>query len=515
MSEEDMKGRQFMKKSVGVVGTLLASPYSVPSSVLGANGAKAPSRGMTASLIAGSSLPFKSAGAPPAIRTHVDRGQALDDQNDKSILPRRPGRLVRRIIVASGIALILAMVCLGANSNVATQAPHHKHWVGTWAATPTALRTSFHPGDHRTLREIVHTSIGGEQVRVRLSNLFGTEPLLIRAAHVAIRDVGPSIVPESDRVLTFSRRSWVSIPPGALVLSDPANLKVPALGDLAVSIYASEIPSTPTGHGYALQTSYMVGASYFDPSKADQTGAKTLPFDTTVKSWFWLTGVDVLASENARTIVALGDSITDGSVTKPDTNHRWPNVLAERLLANHQEIAVLNEGNGGNRILHDGAGPFGPSLGPSALARFDRDVLTQPGLKYVIVLEGVNDLGQPPLSAPASEVVSADDVIAALNQLVERAHEKELLIFGATLTPFEGTTSPGYYTPEKEAKRQAINQWIRTTHAFDGVIDFDKVVRDPGDPARLLPLFDSGDHVHPNDAGCKAMGDAVDLSLFR
>jgi lysophospholipase L1-like esterase len=214
-------------------------------------------------------------------------------------------------------------------------------------------------------------------------------------------------------------------------------------------------------------------------------------------------------------LVAFGDSITDGARSTMDANHRWPDVLASRLLARRggRPIGVVDAGIGGNRILHDASGNI--RFGVNALARFDRDVLAQPGVRYVIVLEGINDLGHAGTSAPVAETVSADDIIAGLKQLIARAHEKGIKIYGGTLTPFEGTVFPGYYTPEKEAKRQAINSWIRTGKAFDGVVDFDKAVRDPNHPGRMLPAYDGGDHLHPGDAGYKAMGEAVDVAIFK
>jgi lysophospholipase L1-like esterase len=416
----------------------------------------------------------------------------------------------RRLRGTSRAGLVLTIAGFAFSSVlIAQESKESRHWVGTWATGPTEQATlGFIAGENQTLRLIVHTSIGGDQVRVRLSNEFGTQPLLIGAAHIAIRDEGPRIIPGSDRELRFNKQPSISIPRASWVLSDPVSLDVPALGDLTVSIYLADVPPKATGHSYALQTSYI--------SQGNVTGATTLPADTTVafRAWFLLTGVDVRASREAAAIVALGDSNTDGGLSAPDMNRRWTNILASRLQANHQEIAVLNEGIGGNRVLHDGTMP---GLGPSALARFDRDVVGQAGVRYVTVLEGHNDLGQPPLSAPASEVVSANDIVNGLNQLIERAHEKGLLIFGATIPPFEGSELkfPGYYTPEKEIQRQTINRWIRTAHAFDGVIDFDRLLRDPDHPKRLLPSFDGGDHVHPNDRGVKAMGDGINLSFFR
>src|SRR5260221_6544679 len=352
------------------------------------------------------------------------------------------------------------------------------HWVVTWGASPAPqlpndeqMRAAKLQFADQTLREIVHTSIGSSMARVRLSNEFGKQTVEIGAAHIALRDEGAGSDAGSDRALTFSGRAAVSIPPNALVLSDPVKLDVPASGDLAISIY---IPKAATGAGihYAAQQTAYIG-------RGDQTGAATLSGAETMTSWVFLTGVDVLAPESAAAVVAFGDSITDGARSTVDANRRWPNILADRLLARSKgrKIAVLDAGIGGNRILHDASANV--RFGVNALARFDRDVLAQPGVKYVIVLEGINDLGHAGTSAPESETVSAEDLIAGMKQMIERAHEKGIKIFGATITPFEGTSFAGYFTPEKEVKRKAVNEWIRTGHAFDSVIDFEKAVRDP------------------------------------
>lgn len=387
-------------------------------------------------------------------------------------------------------------------------------WVGTWSASPEApfgeaspekLRDK--PFENETIRNVVHTSIGGSRVRIKLSNLFGSRPVVIGAAHVAVRDKGPRIVTGSDRALTFSGRASVSIPAGAVVLSDPAKLDVPAGGDLAVSIFLPEVTPMTSVHRSAFQTSYVAAGN--------AAGAETFDEPTTISVWPFLTAVDVETAASPGAVVTLGDSITDGSNSTSNTNRRWPDVLAARLRAAKRNVAVLNQGIGGNRILHDGTGDYGPAFGPNALARFDRDVLAQAGVRWVVVLLGINDIGHPGAGAPMSEDVSAEDMIAGLRQLAERAHEKGLLIYGCTLTPFEGITWAGWFTPEKEAKRQAVNHWIRTSGVFDGVVDFDKAVRDPEHPTRMLEAFDSGDHLHPNDAGLKAMGEAIDLRLFR
>ncbi len=387
------------------------------------------------------------------------------------------------------------------------------HWVVTWGASPAPqltdaaqMRAAKLEFENQTLREIVHTSIGGKAVRVRLSNAFGKETANIGAAHIALRDKGAAITAGSDRALTFGGRASVSIPPNALVLSDPVQLDFPAAGDLAISIFIPEKTMGGGIHYSAQQTSYS--------GTGDLTKAVSMDAPLTLTSWVFLTAVEVMAPESAATVVAFGDSITDGARSTIDANHRWPDFLATRLLARHgrTQIGVLDAGIGGNRILHDAAANV--RFGVNALARFDRDVLAQPGVKYLIVLEGINDLGHAGTSAPASEAVSAEDLIEGMKQMIDRAHEHGIKVFGATLTPFEGA-SRGYFTPEKEVQRKALNEFIRNGHAFDGVVDFDKAVRDPEHPDRMLAAYDGGDHLHPGDAGYKAMGEAIDLALFK
>lgn len=388
------------------------------------------------------------------------------------------------------------------------------HWIVTWGASPAPqlpdqaqIRAAKLEFDNQTLREIVHISAGSDTLRVRLSNAYGRETVEIGAAHIALRAKGSGIVEGSDRALTFGGSPAVSIPPGAPMLSDPVKLDVPSAADLAISIFLAKPASGAGIHYSAEQTSYI--------AQGNLAGAASFPETQAITSWVFLTAVEVLAPESASTLVAFGDSITDGARSTIDANRRWPDVLAGRLLARRggPRIGVLDAGIGGNRILHDASANV--RFGVNALARFDRDVLAQPGVRYVIVLEGINDLGHAGTSAPASETVSADDIIAGLKQMIERAHENGLKIFGATLTPFEGTAFKGYFTPEKEVKRKAVNEWIRTSKAFDGVIDFDKAVRDPSHPDRMLPAYDGGDHLHPGDAGYKAMGGAIDLSLVQ
>jgi lysophospholipase L1-like esterase len=386
------------------------------------------------------------------------------------------------------------------------------HWVATWGASPAPqlpadqMSTAHLEFSDQTLREIVHTSIGGDTVRVRLSNLFGKQSVEIGAVHLAVPSKGSEIAGESDRPLTFGGRPAVTIPPNAIVFSDAVTLSVRPESDLAISIY---VPHSALGGGIhyaAEQTSYI--------AKGNQVSAPSFPEPLVTTSWIFLAGVDVEAPPRAAALVAFGDSITDGARSTPDTNRRWPNRLAARLLARKShEIGVVDAGIGGNRILHDAQ--TNVAFGVNALARFDRDALDQPGVKYVVVMEGINDLGHAGSSAPASETVSADDLIAGMQQLIEKAHDRGVKIYGATLTPFEGTVFAGYFSPAKELKRKALNEWIRNGKAFDGVIDFDKAVRDPDHPDRILPAYDSGDHLHPSDAGYKAMADSIDLKLFK
>lgn len=386
-------------------------------------------------------------------------------------------------------------------------------WIGTWAASPSPqltnaeMRKANLDFDNQTIREIAHISLGGETLRIRLSNAYGKSPVEVGAAHIALHRKGSATVPGSDRALTFAGHASVSIPTDAPVLSDPVELKTPAGAELVVSIYMPK-PTTGAGIHYAAQQTSYIGTG-------DLTQAASMDGATSITSWVFLTGVDVVSPESAGTVVAFGDSITDGARSTVDANRRWPDILAGRLLAQHdtQEIAVVDTGIGGNRILHDASANV--AFGVNALARFDRDVLSEPGVKYVIVLEGINDIGHPNSSAPASENVTAEEIIAGLKQLIARAHVHGLKVFGATLTPFEGTVYSGYYTPEKEIKRKAVNEWIRTGKAFDGVIDFDNAIRDPSHPGRMLPGYDGGDHLHPSDAGYKAMGEAIDLTLFK
>jgi lysophospholipase L1-like esterase len=346
---------------------------------------------------------------------------------------------------------------------------------------------------------IAHTSIGGRRVRIELSNVFGSAPLGIGAAHIALRATESGLVPASDRVLLFGGRPTSWIPPGATVISDAVNLDVPAASDLAVSIYIPDSAAADTMHAVGLHTTYI-------SREGDNTAAPTIADATTTQSYYFLTNVDVAATPDAAAIVTFGDSITDGAVSTPNTDRSWPSFLARRLAAaGGANIAVLNQGISGNRLLRDGAGV-------NALARFDRDVLAQPGVKWLMILEGINDIGLGlRTGAAASDTVGADDLIAALKQLIERAHEHGIKVIGGTLTPFEGAA---YYSEAGETVRETVNQWIKTPGVFDAVVDFDAATRDPEHPKQFRAGFNNGDHLHPNDAGYQAMADAIDLSVF-
>jgi lysophospholipase L1-like esterase len=382
--------------------------------------------------------------------------------------------------------------------------PDAKKWVGTWASSPLLdgharnaeelLTSGTQSG--ATLREVVHVSIGGETVRVRFSNLYGTGPLVIGAVEIAPTLKGAAIAPGSAKAVTFNGQPSVSIPAGALAVSDPVPFKLPALSDLTVSFFLPNPSGPVTEHQLGNATSYHVPGNV--------VSSATLEAPTTSTSWYYLNGIDILAAPDAGAVITIGDSITDGAKSTIDTNQRWPDELARRLQADpkYRNLSVLNEGISGNKILLDGAGP-------SALARFDRDVIAQSGAKYLLILEGINDIGR--LHGTPDAGLTAADLISALNQMVVRAHAHGIAVIGCTLTPYHGA---GYYTENGEAIRKAVNEWIRTGGALDGFADLEAAVRDPNHPDTFLPSVDPGDHLHPNDAGYKAMGDAIDLKLF-
>jgi lysophospholipase L1-like esterase len=352
----------------------------------------------------------------------------------------------------------------------------------------------------QTVRNIVYPSIGGDSVRVRISNAFGTAPLTIGAAAIGVEATGAEIVEGTNTPLTFAGNPSVTLPPGSEALSDPADFSVVEQQDLAVSVYVAQASGPATFHSVANQTSYLSGTGNFASQTTDTN------FATPISCWMFVDGVDVVPSAQVHgSVVAFGDSITDGNHSTLNANNRWPNYLARRFDAKPgRTMSVVDEGISGNRILSDAN-----TAGVSALARLNRDMLQQPGAKVAILLEGINDIGHSDLGD--TPFVSAGDLINAYQQIIAQAHAAGLKIFGATLTPFKGAR---YWSPEGEQTREAVNQWILTSGAFDGTIDFATVTADPADPQVFNPAYDSGDHLHPNDAGYNAMANAVDLKLI-
>lgn len=436
-----------------------------------------------------------------------DLSSVASTKGDSSVYRRRRTRYL-----AVSAAITLAAV-FGLRPNDVRGA-ETGDWIETWTASPQPgwSASFFAPMNiprslrNQTVRQVATITLGGGRVRVVLSNEYGSEPLVIGAAHVAVAGQRGAIVAGSDRALTFSGQPTVTIPPGAPVISDPVDLKVEPLSEMAVSLFLPQITPLDTFHWEGVQTAYISPEGNF----AGDTEMKT---DSTIKSRLFLSGILVDAPAGARAVVTFGDSITDGANSTPDANHRWPDFLARRLAeAGGTPIAVLNEGISGDRVLRD-------RMGVNALARFDRDVLNHPHADTVILMMGINDIGWPGcILAPNEAEPTADDIIDGYKQLIARAHLHGMRIIGATLTPFEdtfkGNPIEGYYNADKEKIREAVNDWIRHGDAFDGVIDFDLVARDPNRPTHILAKYDSGDHLHPQDDGYKAMADSIDLKLL-
>lgn len=395
---------------------------------------------------------------------------------------------------------IFALLCV---APVPAQTLATMPWVGTWATAPL-------DGDpwHKiptvvgsTLREIVHTSIAGKALRIRFTNEFGSEPLRIRGASVALSAGESAIQPSTLHIVTFGGQPAVIIPPGAEVFSDPVDLATQPFADLTVSIFLPlQRISSVSVHPSAQQINYI--------QTGDVIGAPRFNAPQTTPSWYFVKGVDVQpVTPQAGAIVAFGDSITDGAQAAENLNHRWPDKLAVRLHNNPAtaNLSVLNEGIGGNCVLIN-------RVGPNALARFDRDVLAQAGVRYVILLEGINDIGMLHEPNMPDYHLTAQDLEQGLSQLAVRAHEQGIKVLGATITPYQGAA---YATETGEQIREAVNTWIRTSGVFDGVVDFDKATRDPAHPLAFASQYDSGDHLHPKDEGYAAMADSIDLNLFR
>ena len=412
-------------------------------------------------------------------------------------------------------SLLSSLLLLAAAFTTHAQVPPAtaSSWVGTWVGSWASSQQIPEPSNAlpleslygATLRQIVHLSVGGSMIRVRVSNAFGTAPLHLTAVHVA-RPLSPGasrIDPSSDRAVTFNERTDVLVPMGAEYISDPLSYPVAPLCDRALTMEIEAAPGRETGHPGSRATSYLAAGSL--------ATAAELPSAQSIDHWYFLSGVDVAASSDSSAIVALGDSITDGHGATTNGNDRWTDDLASRLQhsAATKKVGVLNEGIGGNRLLADG-------LGPNVLARFDRDVLAQNGVRYLIVLEGINDLGTLTRTAAATNAQHEDlvhQMIGAYQQIILRAHAHGVKVIGGTVMPFAGSA---FYHPDasNEADRQAVNAWIRAAGHFDGVVDFDRIMADPAHPDRLRPDYDSGDHLHPSPAGYRAMADAIPFELF-
>jgi len=406
--------------------------------------------------------------------------------------------------------LFATIVAVFAATTVASAQSPGTRRVATWASAQQVPEpnNAVAPADlsDATLREIVHVSLGGGLLRVRFSNAFGTQPLVITSAHVALPVAHTGAIdPTTDKALQFDGSSSLLIPAGADILSDPVDFKLPALSDLAVTFHLDRAPQVQTSHPGSRSTTFL--------SHGDSTAAVRLDSPKKVEHWFFLSGVDIAATPAASTFIAFGDSITDGHGSTTDGNDRWPDAFASLLQKNKdaQEIAVINEGIGGNHMLTDG-------LGPNALARFDRDALAPSGVSTLLLLEGVNDLG---ILARSEKPVTDEQRTALLHalessymQFVARAHAHGLRVLGATILPYVGS---GYYhpSPADEAERLKLNAWIRQPGHFDGVVDFDLVTADPSHPGHLLPAYDCGDHLHPSPAGYRAMAAAIPSVLFR
>jgi lysophospholipase L1-like esterase len=394
----------------------------------------------------------------------------------------------------------LALLLFSSSVLIASAAPPD-HWVGTWAAAPVSANNldARFGGADTTYREIVHVSLGGSRVRIIFTNEFGTDSLTIGAAQAALSIGKDAITPSASVALAFGGKPSIAIPSGALAVSDPIDLKLPAFADLAVSIFVpAQAMQHVSIHNLANQTSHTAAGNFVTAAKLDAPNE--------IYSWPFLKGVDVFAEAKSAAVVAFGDSITDGAHSTRDANARWPDILAHRLQANKKTntISVLNEGIGGNRVLHDNAGP-------SALARFDRDVIAQSGVKYLILLESINDISRAYPPARPTDVVTAEELIQGIAQMAERAHARGIKVYGATLTPYVGAT---YSSPAGEAVREAVNHWISTTNELDGVVDFNKATQDPANPTSFSVAAGSSDHLHPRDSGYKLMGDVIDLEIF-
>ncbi len=416
-------------------------------------------------------------------------------------------------------ALVCFLLLIPQLAGAPRNAPRNT-WIATWTASPQpAAPDPDEPLlniEDQTVRERVRVSIGGAQICIRLSNEYGSAPLFVGSVTVGVPTDPASVKPSSIQTVTFGGRNSITIPAGAPVLSDPVAFPVTSGAEISISLYFPKRVATPTLHGLALKRAVV-------SQHGDQTRAEKVEGGAESESSILISAVLVPGQPSQRLVVAFGDSVTDGDSSKVDADHNWPSDLIRRLGKTPEglRVAVVNEGIVGNRLLNDCFLASVGCFGVSALARFDRDALALPGVTHIVLLEGINDIGFPGAKlggsylADPADVRTPEDLIDAYRQLISRAHAHGINLIGATITPFEEVVVPGYYSESKEAFRQTVNKWIRTSGWFDGVIDFDTVLRDPDHPSRLSPRFASKDRLHPNDLGYQAMADAIDLALFK
>ncbi|WP_188456471.1 SGNH/GDSL hydrolase family protein [Virgibacillus oceani] len=407
----------------------------------------------------------------------------------------------RVLYVMIAIVIILIFIVFGVREWIASNDKKqiNGNWTGAWNAS---MQAPYEDGisqkgfENRTVRQIIHPHLDGKKMRIRLSNTFGKDPLSIEEIHVAVSKSGSEIVPGTDQQVTFGGDQSVTIPPGKEKFSDPISFKVNRGKNLAVSLYVSDETGPATWHPHSMQTTYISNGNHV-------SDANTEAFKTNEEAWFWLAGVDVMPDPSVNgAIVVMGSSIANGNHSTVNANHRWPDYLAKRLKQENAatKMSVLNAGISANQLINSE-----PDKGENALARLERDVFSQTGVKAVILHQGLNDIRHHP-------DYGAEKIIERMKQIIKATHEQGLKIYGGTLTPFKDS---GMYTEKGEKTRQEVNHWIRNKAEFDGVIDFDKALRDPKDPKRYLSKYDAGDHLHPNDAGYKKMAEAIDLSSFK
>ena len=380
------------------------------------------------------------------------------------------------------------------------------HWIATWSVPPMADGSAIGASrsfENQTVRQIVYISAGGSRMRVKLSNEYGAGALIIGSAHMAVQSTGASIVPQSDRTLTFGGQGSVVIPAGTVAVSDPVNLSVPSNTSLAISLFVPQNTGPATYHQNATQSAFVSGPGDFSDAVDFPTQGQP------ETSRYWLTFVEVQSQRRVPVLAVFGDSVSEGATTTLDANRRATDDLSRwfnpRFLP--PQMAVLNQSTGCGRLLRD-------FCGPSGLSRFQRDVLNAAGISHVVLALGLVDIIFPTAAGDPTQLASVDEIIAGIRQLIKQARARGLKVYGATISPNEGTTFPNTHTPENEAKRLAINHWVRTSHEFDGVADYDLALRDPTHPARLLPAYAAPDNLHPNDAGHEALARAIALSLL-